>query len=231
MPDSAFDISFFRKPAPRVARVIYVATKNAGKLRELTAILGRAGHAVATYPEYGDVAEGDVSYAANAALKARALRAQLFAAGMRVPVIGDDSGLEVAALGGRPGVRSARYGGEAATWSERRTALLAEVAREAPSDRRARFVCALHFIAADGSETCVQDEYPGTLAEAERGTAGFSYDSIFEISRGGRTFAEIDEDEKNRISHRARAVAALVAALRERPDFMSANGNGESSGT
>ena len=105
---------------------MYVATKNAGKLRELRAILVRYGWEAAAFPGYADVAEGESSYADNAALKAHALRAALDGAGITAPAVGDDSGLEVAALGGRPGVLSARYGGEGASWAERRRLLLAE---------------------------------------------------------------------------------------------------------
>ncbi len=192
---------------------LYIATKNAGKLRELRAIFAGSGWEVLTFSGYRDVAEGDESYADNAALKARALEAQLRAAGVYAAVLGDDSGLEVSALGGRPGVRSARYGGDGATWAERRAALLAEVAATRSPDRRARFVCALHYLAPDGSEVPVAADYEGLLSDAERGAGGFSYDPIFVSPAHGRTFAELAEDEKNRISHRARAVAALLAAL------------------
>ncbi len=194
---------------------VYVATKNAGKLRELREIFGGSGWDLRPYPGYRDVVEGDVSYAANAALKARALWDQLRAEGLAAAVLGDDSGLEVFALGGRPGVRSARYGGADATWAQRRSALLAEVLA-AGAGRGARFVCALHFIAADGSETDAIAVYDGLLSLAERGTAGFSYDPIFESPEDGRTFAELEESEKNLISHRARAARALLEKLETR---------------
>ncbi len=192
---------------------VYVATKNAGKLRELREIFGEAGWVISTFADYRDVVEGDDSYAANAALKARALRTQLADAGIAASVLGDDSGLEIAALDGRPGIRSARYGGETATWPDRRSALLREAAASGSVDRSARFVCALHFIAADGSETAVFATYDGKLAEGERGAAGFSYDPIFVSPAHGRTFAEIDEAEKNAISHRARAARELLTSL------------------
>ncbi len=192
---------------------VYVATKNAGKLRELRAIFSPFDWDLLTFPDYSDVVEGDDSYAANAALKARALRAQLLSAGIAASVLGDDSGLEVAALDGRPGIRSARYGGESATWAERRSGLLAEAAASGSADRSARFVCALHFIAADGMETAVCASYHGTLAERERGVGGFSYDPIFVSPPHGLTFAQIDEVEKNSVSHRARAARALLTAL------------------
>ena len=191
---------------------VYVATKNAGKLRELETIFGSLGWTLRIFPDYADVAEGADSYEENAALKARALFAQLGEKGIAANVIGDDSGLEVAALGGRPGVLSARYGAPGATWHERRCMLLAEVARSG-LDRSAAFVCALHFIAANGKETAVLRRLPGTVAQSERGDAGFSYDPIFLYTPLSATFAELTESQKNEISHRALAARSLVAAL------------------
>ena len=201
---------------------VYVATKNAGKLRELLEIFAGTGLELATFEGYADVAEGETSYRENAALKARALRAQLRATRLSGAVIGDDSGLEVFALGRRPGVLSARYGGADASWAERRRSLLEELARAPGRDRSARFVCALHLIDEDGREFAAQETIRGTLANGERGEAGFSYDPIFELP-DGRTFAEIESEEKNRISHRARAAAALVRDLQCRTGWMTEN--------
>ena len=135
---------------------VYVATKNLGTFAELQAIFAEYGWELRTHPAYEDVAEGDDSYAENAALKARALWDAIARREAPQAVLGDDSGLEVAALGGRPGVRSARYGPPAASWAERRRTLLDELAAAGGDDRRARFVCALHFIAPDGAATAVQ---------------------------------------------------------------------------
>jgi XTP/dITP diphosphohydrolase len=192
---------------------VYVATKNAGKMRELREIFAGSPIAVDTYDDYADVVEGESSYAENAALKARALRAQLEAAGISAAVLGDDSGLEVRALGDRPGVLSARYGGPNATWSERRRGLIGELAATGSFDRSARFVCALHFIDEAGRETATLETIAGAIAPEERGEAGFSYDPIFLLPERGVTFAELPAEEKNRISHRARSAAALLAAL------------------
>ncbi len=191
---------------------VFVATKNAGKLRELQAIFAPYGWSLEAFGGYADVVEGESSYADNAARKARALHAQLRAAGVEAGALGDDSGLEVTALGGRPGVLSARYGRAGATWPERRQGLLQEVARRG-SDRAARFVCALDFVAGDGLELTALGEIAGTIALEERGRGGYSYDPIFEYS-DGRTFAELSEGEKNAVSHRARAARSLVAAVR-----------------
>jgi XTP/dITP diphosphohydrolase len=197
--------------------LVYVATKNVGKLRELRAILEPQGWTLATFDAYADPDEGDTSYAENAALKARALAAQLGAAGLTAAVLGDDSGIEVSALGNRPGVLSARFGGEGATWAMRRASLVRELDDSGSSDRSARFVDALHFIATDGSETTSFGDVAGVIPLAERGDGGFSYDAIFEERTTGRTFAEIPEAEKNAISHRARACRALIDALSATP--------------
>ncbi len=194
---------------------LYAATKNAGKLRELEAIFASLGWTIASDPLYRDPAEGETSYAANAALKARALREQLLARGTVAPVVGDDSGLEVSALDARPGVLSARYGAPGASWAERRAELRAELERTGSADRSARFVCALHLIDADGSEYAVERDVRGTIAREERGDGGFSYDALFLYPPRGLTFAELSEAEKNAVSHRAAAARALCDAWTE----------------
>lgn len=191
---------------------VYAATKNAGKFAELRAIFDLYGWAVVSFEGYGDVDEGETSYAENAARKARALHRDLRAAGIAAAVVGDDSGLEVAALGGGPGVLSARYAGNA-TWSERRRLLLEVLCDSRQANRDARFVCALHFVGIDGTEVAVCGVVNGTIAEQERGERGFSYDAIFCETHSDQTFAELAEPEKNRRSHRARAVARLVEAV------------------
>jgi XTP/dITP diphosphohydrolase len=192
---------------------LYVATKNAGKMRELEQLFAGSPFALATFEGYADPVEGDTSYADNAALKARALRAQLTAAGVAGAVLADDSGLEVVALGGRPGVLTADYGGAGLSWSERRRMLLDELAATGGADRRARFVCALHFIGPDGGEVAAAAHVDGEIAPEERGELGFSFDPVFFYPPAGRTFAELSAAEKNRVSHRARAAAALLEAM------------------
>jgi XTP/dITP diphosphohydrolase len=191
---------------------VVAATKNEGKLRELRAVFAPLGWVIEADPRYVDPPEGETSYEANAALKARALRSQLAARGESVSVLGDDSGLEVAALGGRPGVLSARYGGDGATWPERRARLLRELSESGDSNRSARFICALHFISEDGRELAVTRDRTGRIATAERGEGGFSYDAIFEYPPLAATFAELTEEEKNAVSHRSRAAQALRQA-------------------
>jgi XTP/dITP diphosphohydrolase len=192
---------------------VYVATKNAGKLREIEELFAEAPFELATYDAYEPPVEGDASYGDNAALKARALHAQLLRAGRPSNVLADDSGLEVYALDGRPGVLTAYYGGTDVSWSERRRSLIAELDATGSPDRRARFVCALHFVSAGGRELATLATVEGEVPHAERGVAGFSFDPIFLYGQSGRTFAEMDAVAKNRVSHRAVAAAGLAGML------------------
>ena len=193
---------------------VYVATTNLGKLREMEALFADSPLELTTFSEYEDPIEGDTSYAENAALKARALYAQLQRAGSPSAVLADDSGLEVYALDRRPGVLTAFYGGAGVKWPARRKKLLRELDRTGSDDRRARFVCALHFIDEDGREFATMGTVDGTIPPEERGSDGFSFDPIFFYPPANRTFAELTAEEKNRISHRAIAAAALLAGIK-----------------
>ncbi len=194
----------------------FVATKNLGKLGELREIFAGTELDLDTYPLYAEPAEGETSYIDNAAIKARALRGQLQQAGIDGAVLADDSGLEVAALEGRPGVLSSRYQSPDATWPVRREALLEEM-KEVPEDKRAaKFCCAILLILSDGTEVKGYGEVRGTIAAEEHGKFGFGYDPIFFYPPAEKTFAELDSDAKNRVSHRGRAASALLSALRSR---------------
>ncbi len=192
--------------APRVV----IATRNPGKLKEFRTLLAPAGWQVIGLSEAAvekDVPETGSSFAENARLKALG-----YSMDTGLTVIGDDSGLEVFALGGKPGVRSARYAGPDASDSNRVRKLLLELERH-PGNREARFVCAL-AMAQCGKILCeTEGECRGEIATDPRGTQGFGYDPVFVVSESGRTFAEMAEEEKNRCSHRARAVAALLGEL------------------
>lgn len=193
---------------------VYLATRNAGKVREMEALFAGARIELAAYDAYDAPLEGDVSYADNAALKAHALHDQLRRAGRPGHVLADDSGLEVFALGRRPGVLTAYYGGAELPWSERRCKLLAELAESGSADRRARFVCALHFVSAEGREFAAMGTVDGVVPFEERGELGFSFDPVFAYGSAGRTFAEMPAEEKNAVSHRAIAATGLLAMLR-----------------
>lgn len=190
----------------------YLATTNPGKLAEITAMFAGSALNLRSYDGYAAPEEGETSYVDNALIKARALRAQLRLAGnASAAVLADDSGIEIAAFGGAPGVLSARYGGEDAPWPQRRAHLLRELGDA--DDRAARFVCVMAFIDPDGREIVVKGEVDGEIAREERGDGGFGYDPLFYYPPVGRTFAQIDAAEKNRLSHRGRAAHALIAAL------------------
>ena len=196
---------------------VYLASKNAGKRAEFQALFAGTGIELLEFPGYRDVVEGETGYAENAALKARALREQLLSAGIEAAVLADDSGLEIAALDGRPGVITAYYGGAELSWSERRQLVIEEVARsEKGADRGARFVCSLHFIDEEGAETAVDAAVEGTIATHDRGERGFSFDPIFIYPAAQKTFSELTATEKNAVSHRRRAVSALLHELRKR---------------
>lgn len=191
----------------------YVATKNLGKLDELRAIFRGSRLALDTYDGYADVEEGEADYVENALLKARALQAQLRAAGVEAAVLADDSGIEVEALDNRPGVLSARYAGADATWADRRAALLAEMRGVHEIERGARFVCVMALLLPTGEELIGEGIVDGRLTTEEHGEGGFGYDPIFFYPPSHKTFAELPTATKNRLSHRARAAGALLEAL------------------
>jgi XTP/dITP diphosphohydrolase len=195
---------------------VYLATKNAGKRDEFRALFAGTGFELAEFPGYRDVVEGETDYAENAALKARALREQLLDAGIEAAVLADDSGLEIGALDGRPGVITAYYGGSDLTWPQRREFVLSELTQVGNPDRSGRFVCYLHFIDEDGNETAVDAALDGTIATRDRGSDGFGFDPIFIYPAAQKTFSELTFAEKNAVSHRRRAVSALLHELRQR---------------
>jgi XTP/dITP diphosphohydrolase len=191
-------------PAPTVG----IATGNAGKVREIAAIL--ADLPLALRAVAGDVAfpeEGD-AYEPNAVAKARTL-----AEAWGVPALADDSGLEVDALDGGPGPRSARFGGPGLD-DAGRVAHLLETLREVPRARRAaRFVCVAALAWPDGRVVARRGECVGRILTAPRGVGGFGYDPVFWVPERGAAMSELPAAEKNRISHRARAFLALRPEL------------------
>jgi len=183
---------------------LVLATRNAHKVRELAALL--APHEIDPLP--GDVGlppETGETFAENALVKARTA-----AAATGRPAIADDSGIAADALGGAPGVRSARFAGEHATDQEN----LDKLVREAPAGSRLAYVCALAYVAPDGTEHLVEGRCEGTLAHDPRGTGGFGYDPAFvPDEHPDRTMAELAQAEKDAVSHRGRAARALLAYL------------------
>ena len=194
--------------AGRPPRLV-IASANAGKVGELGRLLGGAGWTVATMRDAGfgdDLDEPELTYAENALAKAATVSTAL-----GVLVLADDSGIEVDALRGWPGPQSARWLGPSATDSGRVEGLLAAVAERCPDDRRARYVCALALVGPAVEPLVAHGECLGEIV-APRGTGGFGYDPIFLSHDLGTTFGEATQEEKDRVSHRGRAVRHLLGA-------------------
>jgi XTP/dITP diphosphohydrolase len=192
---------------------LVVATRNRNKVRELAPLcagLDVTLVALADLPALPEVVEDGATFAANAAKKARAI-----AALTGLPVLADDSGLEVDALDGAPGVRSARFAGAGHDDRANNARLLEALAGVPPERRTARFRCAM-ALADRWEDTLLVREgaCEGVILTAPRGESGFGYDPLFLYPPLGRTFAELGVAEKNELSHRARAVAALLPELR-----------------
>jgi XTP/dITP diphosphohydrolase len=184
---------------------LVLSTRNAHKLREFAALM--APHELVALPAGVRLPpETGETFEANAVQKARAA-----AAATGLPAIGDDSGVEAAALGGRPGVRSARFAGEDATDGEN----LAKLLREAPAGSGLTYVCAVAYVEPDGAEHVVVGRCTGTVAAQPRGDGGFGYDPAFvpDDLSDGRTMAELTQEEKDAISHRGRAARGLLGLL------------------
>ena len=192
---------------------ILLASNNPGKIREIESIL--AGHDFQVIPQsalaIGDVDETGQTFIENALIKAR------HAAGLaNLPAIADDSGLEVDALGGAPGVYSARYAGPGATDDANNAKLLAALAGVPMAQRTARFRCVMAFVrhADDPHPIIAQGDWSGVILEQATGQGGFGYDPLFFVPERGCASAELDPAEKNRLSHRGKALRALAHGLR-----------------
>jgi XTP/dITP diphosphohydrolase len=187
---------------PRLA----VASKNPDKVSEIESLLEGTGLVteIVRGLEWDDVEETGSTLEENARLKARAV---VEATGL--PVLADDTGLEVDALGGEPGVNTARFAGESASYTENVTRMLQVMGGKAQRSARFRTVVALGF--PDGVEIVAEGTLEGRITEEARGADGFGYDPVFEVE--GRTLAEMTPEEKNALSHRARAIRALVEAV------------------
>ncbi len=190
---------------------VIIATKNEGKVREFRKLLLPLGFEPVSMTEAGveaDITEDGETFEENAHIKAKAVR-ELTGS----PVIADDSGLEVEFLGGAPGIYSARYAGENATDEQRNQKLLEEMQGAELPLRNARFVCAIYFILDDKREYCVTGVLDGYIGEEPKGEHGFGYDPVFMID-DDTSLAQVGEDEKNKISHRARAMEKLAEVIK-----------------
>lgn len=189
-----------------------LATRNPGKLKEFRELLAPARCRIFSLSDLNidvELEETGTTFAENARLKALAC-SNLTA----LPVLADDSGLVVEALGGRPGIHSARYAGPGASDADRIGKLLGEL--ENAETRQAKFVCALALVQGGTVLLETEGECHGIIADEPRGDNGFGYDPVFLFPEFGRTYAELTEEEKNRCSHRARAVASLLRLMAPR---------------
>ena len=201
-------------------RRILFATGNEGKMREIRSILADTGAEVLSMKEAGisiDIVEDGTSFEENALIKARAV-----AAAWKEPesvVLADDSGLVIDALGGEPGIYSARYMGETTSYDEKNTNLIERLEGVSGEKRSARFVCAIAAVLPDGREFTVRDAIEGRIGYEQKGEGGFGYDPIFYVPEFEKTTAEMTAEEKNRVSHRGKALEHMKEVLRENEGF------------
>jgi XTP/dITP diphosphohydrolase len=186
--------------------IVVLATRNKGKIEEFRELLKDFPVEVRGLADFGPIPEAvedGETFDDNAYKKAH-----FTAKVLGLPAIADDSGLVVAALDGAPGVRSARYAGEKATDAENTAKLLREM--EGLSDRRAAFACVISIAVPSGPALTYEGRCEGEILEEPRGTDGFGYDPVFFYPELGKSFAEMSMAEKNRVSHRGRAMAEMA---------------------
>lgn len=194
-------------------RELVLATRNRNKVIELVALLGGIGVTIRSLDEFPgapDVVEDGVTCEANAVKKARAI-----ADFTGLPAVADDTGLEVDALGGRPGVYAARYAGEGATYEDNCRKLLRELAGVPRERRTARFLTVAAIALPSDGVRVAQGMLDGVIAEEASGTLGFGYDPVFFVPELGKTLAQLSADQKNTISHRAKAFTQAKDLLQE----------------
>ncbi len=188
-----------------------VATRNPGKIREIRALLKGMGIQVLSlddYPQVPPIKEEGDTFRENALKKAR-VTARLTGE----MALADDSGLEVDALGGAPGVRSARFGGGGLTDADRNRLLLDRLEGVPWENRTARFRCVMALVTPEGKEYLVEGTCEGCIAFEPEGEYGFGYDPVFYLPEYGKTMAQLPPEEKNRISHRAKALEKMRGVL------------------
>ena len=194
-------------------RKVVLATGNAGKAGELSALLQGLGMEIVLQTTLGvrEAEETGQTFVENAILKARNAAAQT-----GLPAIADDSGLEVDALGGQPGIHSARYAGPGADDAKNLQKLLKALEQVPEAQRGARFRCVLVYMrhAQDPAPLICEGIWEGRVLTAPRGSNGFGYDPVFLVPERGCSSAELPPEDKNRLSHRGKALARLAAHFR-----------------
>ena len=192
---------------------IVFATGNEGKMREVRLILADLGMEILSMKEAGanpDIVENGKTFGENAQIKAQAVWEQT--GGI---VLADDSGLVIDYLNGEPGIYSARYMGEDTSYEVKNQALIDRLAGVEGEDRSARFVCNIAAVLPDGQVVHTEETMEGLIAMEPAGDGGFGYDPILYLPEYGKTSAEISIEEKNRISHRGKALEAMKVKLKE----------------
>ncbi len=190
------------------------ATGNQGKMREIRDIMSDSGYEIVSMKEAGvnpEIEEDGKTFEENAMIKARAV-SKLLPDDL---VLADDSGLEVDALGGEPGIYSARYLGHDTPYSVKNADIIRRLEGKEGAERSARFVCAIAAVFPDGKEKCVRATIEGLIGFEEKGEHGFGFDPIFYVPELGCTTAEIPESEKNKISHRGKALKLMKEELKK----------------
>jgi XTP/dITP diphosphohydrolase len=192
---------------------LVIASRNVHKIREFRSILKKMSKSfdlfsLIDFPQYTPLTETGTSFEENAV--AKAIHA---AQHLKRWVIADDSGLVVPALNGEPGVHSRRYAGENATDKENRKKLLAAMRDVQESSRQGYFECWIALASPEGIKKTAKGVSEGMITDKERGSLGFGYDAIFIKHEYGKTFAELEEETKNRISHRRKALDKILPVL------------------
>lgn len=195
---------------------IIFATGNAGKMREIRMITADLGIPVQSMEEAGirmEIVENGKTFEENAMIKASAIAEELRKRGEQAVVLADDSGLEIDYLNGEPGIYSARYLGEDTSYAVKNADLIRRLAGVPDEGRTARFVCAIAAVFTDGRSFETKAAVEGRIGYEERGENGFGYDPIFYLPEYGLYSAQLPPEEKNRISHRGKALEAMKKAL------------------
>lgn len=192
---------------------IVFATSNEGKLKEIRSILGEYGFQIVSMKEMGvnpNIEENGATFEDNAIIKAKTVMEAVGEV-----VMADDSGLEVDYINKEPGIYSARYMGEDTPQAEKNKSIIDRLQNAEDNERKARFVCAIACVFPDGRILTTRGEVEGLIAYEEKGNNGFGYDPIMYLPEFGVTMAEMTSDQKNKISHRFKALRLMGEQIRE----------------
>jgi XTP/dITP diphosphohydrolase len=199
------------------ANKIVFATGNANKMKEIRMIMSDLDVEIKSMKEENiniDIVEDGTTFEENATIKARAIAGELKKRGENAVVLADDSGLEIDYLNKEPGIYSARYMGEDTSYKIKNANLIGRLENVPDEKRTARFVCAIAAVLPDGREFVKRGTIEGRIGYEEKGANGFGYDPIFYLPEYGMYSAELDPEEKNRISHRGKALEAMKEILK-----------------